>query len=264
MNLKGLQSFLGRHRKGAIIVSISVGVLLLVGIYAFLSVNMWANYKVNYDSWQNNLRKDVDAALMLPATTHEERSRKMTQFRVVSGKIVSAKDSLCSVSGFFSWQLFIPSVKTEKETCDQYFKTAEGFRLEMQKVITYLENEQLLTKTLASATAQATLTENSWDSQVTVWQGTVDALKKLPVGPEFKPVKSSAADVAQSIQSSWQVLIVAHKAKDKAKYLDAQAKLTQAYSSLSTVSATSTHQFDIIAKALQTAYQKAFGGSTIS
>ncbi|HEV7952289.1 MAG TPA: hypothetical protein VGO98_02850 [Candidatus Saccharimonadales bacterium] len=262
MRLKNIRSFLGRHRKETITVSVFAGVLFLVGIYVFSSMNMWGNYRTTYEKWQSSLRKDVDAALALPVVTHEERSRKMLQFQVVSSKIASAKNSLCNVSGLYSWQLYMTNVKAEKESCDQYVKAANTFSVEMQKTINYLKNEQSLAKTLASSAAQAKLTEASWDSQIETWQATVGTIKKMSVEPEFNSVKNSAADAAQSIQSSWQTLIVAHKAKDKARYLDAQAKLAQAYDTLSPVAARSAQQFEAIAKSLQATYQKAFGTAT--
>jgi hypothetical protein len=258
-----LRPFLGRHRRAVIITSICIVLLALIAGYAVWSTNTWKEYKVAREKWQSSLQKSVDTALALPATNHEERSRKMTKFKSVSSDITSAKESLCTISSLLSWQLFIDGIKKEKQACDQQIETADAFSLKMQKTITYLENEQYLTKLVISSVAsQDKLTEASWDSQPATWQVTVDAVKKMSVEAEFTPVKNNAVELTQSIQSAWKAVIDAHKAKDKSKYLEAQAKLVQSYDVLPQLAAKSTQQFETIARALQTAYQKAFGMAT--
>ena len=202
--------------------------------------------------------------LALPATTHAERSGKMSALKNVSNNIVSAKKSLCSVSSLVSWQQFLTPLKAQKEACDHIIKTADAFGDKIQATVSYIENEQALMKIITASTgSQDKITEAVWDTQTTTWQGATDSLKKLSVQTSFAPVKDSAITDAQAIEAAWQGLIAAHKAKDKTKYLEAQAQLAQAYGALGAIAAQSTQQFLSVANSLQTAYKDAFSSSMV-
>ncbi len=258
MRFQDIRSFVGRHKRSVIILSSSAIFILLVGGYALWSIHAWSGYKTTHETWHNTIKKDIHNALALSATNYDERSRKMSRLQHISTNITSAKSSLCDVSGLFSWQRIISSIKTEREACDRNVTTADMFNIKMRQTISYLESEQSLGKIIAPLMVQDKITEASWDSQPASWQAAADTIKKMSVNTTFAPVKTNAVDVTRSIQSAWQMLISAHKAKDKAKYLDAQSKLTQAYSGLPLLATKSTEHFNTIVKPLQDAYQRAF------
>jgi hypothetical protein len=107
------------------------------------------------------------------------------------------------------------------------------------------------------------VTEDTWGSQTGTWLSAGKAITKISsTDTAFKTVRTSALEKVASIQAAWSDLIVAHTAKDKTKYLEAQGRLATAYESLPSLSEQSAKQLTVLADSLQTSYSQAFSSTT--
>jgi hypothetical protein len=259
MKLPGAKSSLSKRR--VIIIAVVVATVLLLAAYAFWSVNTWNSYKTSYENWQKDLRQDVDAAIALPATNPTERMKKKTAFKDVSKEINVAQQSLCEVPNMAAWQSLISTLRERKDACAQIVAQASTFGKKMQQTITYLEHEQTIAKAFSSAIVASSgkVTEETWGSQVAIWQDAEKAVLKVPASEEpFQPIRTAAIDKMKVVQVAWAELIAAHTAKDKAKYIDAQAKLATAYEALPSLVNMSNQEFVKVSKALQSSYDELF------
>jgi hypothetical protein len=252
------------RRKLIIMTTIGLVVLVIAG-YAFWSMNTWSAYKTSYENWRKDLRTGINMAVALPVSSTSERSKKMTAFKSISKKIVEAQGSLCRPQPLIAWQHAIDTLRQSEEDCNRIIAGAEAFGKKMQATTTYLEKEQALAAALANArtTSGDTATEATWESQITTWQDAGKKIAKISSREtSFDKVKVSATDKVKSIESAWQELIAAHKAKDKTKYLEAQAKLATTYEALASLSTESAEQLTALANSLQTAHSQLFGSNT--
>jgi len=250
-------------RRRVIIAAISGLVLVLVAVYTFWSMNTWSVYKTTYESWQKELRNDVDAAMALPGTTANERAKKLTAFKSISSTITKTQQSLCRTPAIITWQHVIGELRHRQEVCAQIINKADSFGKKMQTTNSYLENEQTTANTIEKAlvASEGKVTEATWNSQVAIWQDAGKAIRNLSSEAAFTPIKASALEKIKVLESAWQELIAAHTAKDKAKYTEAQGKLTIAYEALSSLSTVSVEQLTKLADSLQSAYAQAFSFS---
>jgi len=252
-------------RRRVIIIAAVTLVAVLIGAYAFWSVNTWGAYKTSYADWQKELRTSVDAAIALPVTTSSERTKKLSAFKNISTEIDSAKQSLCRLPTMIGWQRVIGTLHEREEACNQVVGRAGAFGEKMKATVGYLESEQALASAIAAMVAASNdkLTEATWGSQVSIWQdgGKVIAKVALPTAT-FKPIKADAIEKAKAVELAWQELIVAHEAKDKAKYVEAQGKLAAAYDGLAGVATASGQVLSTLATSLQTAYAETFNSHT--
>jgi hypothetical protein len=247
-------------RRRMMIVSIGGLLVVLVALYTLWSMSIWNTYRTTYENWQKELRTNVDMAMALPGTTAKERAKKLTAFEGVSRAVSSAQQSLCSTPVVITWQHIIVSLRQREEACAQTVSKADAFGKKMQTTTSYLEDEQAVATTIEKAlvASEGKVTEATWGSQVTTWQDADKVIGKISSSVAFAPVKASALEKLKVLESTWQELIAAHAAKDKAKYTEAQGKLTTAYEALASLSTVSTEQLTPLTTSLQSAYSQLF------
>lgn len=259
MTLQIFRRVLHDHQQLCVFVVISVTVIGLIGTYSFWSLKTWEAYRLSYGAWQKELRTDTDTAVTLPTANQAQRSQKTAALEGISSDIIAAKRSLCAIHVMVRWQVIIIALKEREDTCHRVVETASSLGEKIQTTTKYLENEQVLVGIITAASnSQASTTEATWQSQVETWGIAVEAIKKMSVEPAFIPVKDGTLSATQSVATAWQNIVVAHKAKDKAKYVEAQTRLADAYDALRGV-VSHSHEFTKLADSLQAAYGETFG-----
>jgi len=261
MNLKRIISpSLGQkiytHRKVIIIIAT---ILLVVGGYALWSKYTWDEYEVEYGKWHTTTQDQLNTALMLPAVTEKERLTKLGALKKASDGITSARTSLCNANILVSWQRIAPAFRDREEKCQRTVDTSVAFSQKMQAVITYLEQEQVLTGLISAIpVGKSELAEADWQAQAAAWHETASKVKTLPSNTDFAPTKQIAAETIVKVDVAWQEVVAAHGAKDKARYTKAQTQLADSYGSLDAIAVTGAKQLKILLDPLQAAYENAF------
>lgn len=253
------------NRRRVIIIASVTLLALLAGVYTFWSMNTWSTYKTSYGDWQKELKTDIDAALTLPMTSASERTKKLSAFKDVSTEIDMAKLSLCRLPGMIGWQRVIGTLHESEDTCNRTVSEAAAFGEKMQITVNYLESERALAAAIAKTVAASNdkVTEATWDAQVSIWQDGGKEIAKIPLTiATFKSVKADALEKVKVVEVAWQELIAAHGAKDKTKYIEAQAKLATAYDGLAEIATISNKELSSLAASLQAAYGETFKSRT--
>lgn len=247
-----------KRRRTLVIAAISGLFVVLVAAYAFWSVSTWSTYKTTYESWQKQLKVSVDSAMVLPGVTSVERAKKLTAFKNVSSMIASTQRLLCHTPVIVTWQHVIVSLREREEACAQTISKADTLGKKMQTTTSYLESEQVVATIIEKAltASQDKVTEATWGSQETTWQDADKAIGKVSSEATFAPVKASALEKIKGLESTWQELLAAHATKDKAKYIEAQAKLATAYGALGSLSTVSAEQLATLTTSLQSTYSQ--------
>jgi hypothetical protein len=240
-----------------LILLIAVGAIFIAG-YILWSKHIWDDYEVKARNWQENVHVQVDKALALPVTSEKERNDKFTALKHVSDTIISSKATLCSVNGLVGWQRAIQTLHAREERCQKEMSATVTFNEKIQAVVVYLKDEQSLAKIMSTLTGKPEVTENDLEAQETLWHDGSGKVEKLSVSTAFAPTKQAALDATKKIDTAWQGVLAAHKAKDQTKYASAQSQLATAYDSLNGVVDTNTKQLKALLDPLQSVYEKAF------
>jgi hypothetical protein len=237
-----------------------VAALLLVG-YLVWSSHVWSGYTVSYENWRSATRTAVDKTLELPASSEQERSRKLAAFKGLSETIGAEQGTICHVNGLVGWQRFMSNLKAYEEKCQSVADAILSFNTSIRSAVDYLNDEQATTKIIVTATSGLSdkVTETAWEKQATMWHSAVESAAKLKTSSKtFLPVKNSVVEKAGSIETAWKGLVAANQAKNKAQYVDAQTKLTEAYGSLVEVNTLDVRQFSTLTSSLQSQYRTVF------
>lgn len=247
--------FLAAHKRIIFIVGIGIAALA-IGLYVVWSVTIWGGYVSSYEGWKKDARQVVDQALALPSTSREERVRKLEALKNISDRVEKAT---CDVHILLRWQDVFGNLKQHEVTCQKHVEALREFMAAAKKFSFYLENEQKLAMIVSAAIGtQEKLVDTSWAAQLAAWQKAMQDIDGLSAIAEFRPVKQAALQGVKGVSDSWQAVLAAHEAKDKAKYIQAQAQLAGAYATLSTLKTVSSQQFGQEVASLQKAYAAAF------
>lgn len=228
--------------------------LVLVGGYALFSWVTWQGYEGNYTQWQASIKSQTDEALWV-----KDPSTKLAALKNLSKTLIGAKDTVCSAHVLIKWQEVLKSIKEREEKCQQALQRVSNLSKKLQATTQYLEEEKALGNVLTSVPHDKDrLPETDWQAQATAWHTAAQTGAKLSAHDSFSTTKQAAVATLQKIDAAWQEVLAAHTAKDKARFLQAQASLVQEYGGLGEITTISTNNFQALLDELQKAYNTAF------
>lgn len=215
-------------------------ILTLSGaLYGLLSIRAWDSFDAARISRQSEAKTNLQAALVLPARTPEERRNKIKTLEVVTTDYANAAVATCKPQTMIAWQSMLVKAYRERITaCESEDSQTSTFMTQLREVLDFLKDEQAVTEILTKLkTDTEVVAEDQWSARLTAWQNTQVSIDKLQTSKGFANVKVKAVEVAKSIAAAWQELIDASAAKDRARYEKALADLGTAYDSLESVGA---------------------------
>lgn len=232
---------------------IITGVVVLLAGYGIWSVVSWQQYRAQYESALARSKSGIDAALILPQETNEEKDHKIASLNDLNPVTVD-----CHTSGLFHWQKIFGGLQTVIDECTDAAKKLTTLNAAVQSVAVYLQDEQKLLGAMTKGEISDRIDEETFETQVNSWQNVQKDLASLEVSEGFKPVQSQAQEAVKAIHDAWQRLLDAHKAKDQSAYEEVRAKLPESYDRLAAIAPTADSQLVELTKALQTAYSDLF------
>lgn len=238
-----------------------VGVLVLailgvIGAYIWWSQSSWAAYERKYIGLRRDIDSKLTAVFSLQSDTSQQRQEKTANLAKFISDIDAMGDSFCHQNALVGWQRAFSQYKTQEESCKGVVVATKALNDQLKIAVTYLQQEQALAKQLAATPSQTEVAEGEFEQQLTTWRGVYDGIKNANASSEFEPVKQAALGTIGGIVKSWEEIIAAHQAKDKARYIKAIQTLAAAYDGLQTISSISTPHLTEVAKRTKEAYDK--------
>jgi hypothetical protein len=214
--------------------------ILVIGTYILWSKQVWGQYTPTYVQWHQAIQANVSTAVALPATNAKEQDVVFAQFKDIMRQIDAKQSTLCTINPLIHWQQqVINSLKDMETTCQQKVAAIVMFKSQLKKVIDYNNDDQNLARILTAIPKADELADDTWVKQVEVWDGAVKATEKLAISDNFKATRQLAVEQMTAIKTAWQEVIAAHQAKDKQKYITAQATLATAIDGLDEIAVAS-------------------------
>lgn len=210
--------------KRVFIVTASVIVFLALGAYGLLSYLAWNGIDQASLAAATHLKTSINSSLGSGQTSgavSDQIDGIVTDFDKTYGS------NPCGISALYSWQTFIPGVKSVQDTCNQRTTAALSVVSALKPLSAFLKAD----KTLATAvTAAVTTTADSTDytADAKAWQ----ALTTPDKTASFQPVATKITEVATGIATAYTALATASTNEDKAAFDAATNDLKTAYAPL--------------------------------
>ncbi len=230
--------------------------LILVAGFVIWSAVSWQSYERQYVTWHATLKAKADDALTLPAKTVAEREKKQASLSTLQTSAEEGSRN-CESYGLLHWQRFVPLVKQRMDNCRRVTGGVKQFGADLKLNVDYIASERSMTK-IMTTNVTTKVEEAGATQQPQYW---LDVLKKLNAqkpSKQFEPVIQLAKTKTTTLQQSWQALVAASEAKDRAKYEAAIAQLTATYESMREIADLSEKTFLPLAVATEKSYQQAF------
>ena len=210
--------------KRIIITAASVVVGLAVITYAILSYLAWNGIDQASLAAATHLKTSMNSSLGLGQTSgapSDQIDSIVTDFDKTYGS------NPCGVSALYSWQTFIPGVKSVQDTCNQRTTTALAVVSALKPLSAFLKADKAAA---AGVTGAATSTANSADftADAKAWHDLGTATKTV----SFQPVAAKITDVVDGIGGAYTLLAIASTNQDKDAFDAATVDLKTAYGAL--------------------------------
>lgn len=240
-------------RRSILAIALIAVAFVAIGYY-YWSVQTWGGYDNTYTIFKQKNLEDTDNALALAAGSYDERKRKIASLNEVADNIMANK-SVCDVSYLIKWQgqLFADS-KSKILKCNESVGIMNDYGANLKSVVSYLETEQKIAGIMNSTASNQKQTEKTWDHQLAAWTKAVGDIGGVQVETSSQLMKEGALKYAEKMERSWKAVITAHKARNKAKYLEAYAELVKSHEMLASITSDSQSAFNVLAKKLQSSY----------
>lgn len=246
-----LQRFLQRKR----LLIGGLGVVVLLGGYVLWSNYMWRQYEEHYKTAMTEAKGSIDAAIQLPQSTEDEKTKKITEVTAIGASYQSID---CEISAVVDWQSSLDNLQRIKADCEDQAMKLDALIAEMRRVAQYFKNDRELVTVMATKDGSTVVNEDTIEDQVKNWQQIKEKVQSLEVSEAFAPVKAKAQDAASKIFDVWQQLFDAHQAQDQPAYEEARANLAANYDTLAAIVAVSSQHLTELTKKLETAYNEAY------
>lgn len=261
MNFAYRQRFarLRPYKRTIITSSVLLFILVAVG-YGLWSKSVWAEYEPSYTQWRQSVKIDVDRAVALPIKTAKEREAALTAHQEVVQRITATYQAQCAVPASVGWQArFIDSLQAREATCRAELDRVVQFKVTLEQVITYLEDDLAIANVIATIPQPAELADAEWLQQVETWGVIIQKTTNLTVSESFEPTKMELLERISTIRTAWQKVIAASDAKDRTAYVAAQKTLAAAYDDVNElIMEDHTDSLTELLQPLPAAYNKAF------
>lgn len=258
LKLAKIEKHLLSHRKGWFI-GLGIGLVCVLGVlYIWGSVMAWESFEKGNLAWHDEMKERSKKVFSVTVKNQVEKAKKQQEFDDLMTTIQSKSDR-CNFSPLFSWQQFIQVNKERMQKCQQLVSGVRTFGKSLSAVNDHLRSENNVAQIIRDAAQTNTeVDETKWPGVTKQWADAETKIQKLNVAGSFSATKDLAVSKAKSIQAAWNALIAANSAKDRAKYEEADAMLTQAYGTLDEITQSSEAKLLPLITKLEQAYSKAY------
>lgn len=214
-------------RRTLIITAASFFVLLTAGIYTWQSLAAWNAYEIRLTQEQAEYQRLKDTALN--GSTSDER---FTAIVKLDGKL-QERGTLCMMNGLFAWQSAVLPVLNEGVThCKAKVKQLDTVAGPLHALRSSLETSQRLQGVLSKLIPSEPFTDKNWAQHgLGAAKQAQESLNDIKASGETKELIETANGLTSGLVKSWESLISANEAKDKAAFLAASAEVVKAYAS---------------------------------
>ncbi|HEX7484352.1 MAG TPA: hypothetical protein VF281_04365 [Candidatus Saccharimonadales bacterium] len=249
---------LRRHKKLVILISIGL-ILIIFALYGLWSRQQWMQYQPSYTAQYQAVKTSFNKLTANPVVTDKDKETVLKQLTVTSESIDKTQAAMCTINTLVAWQeSVIASLKQERQRCSEQQTKLVSLNQEVKRAVVFVNDDDVTAKLLKGLSQVDEVTDGAWQEQVNVWQAKSQAIEKITVSKDFKPVQQLAVQKTAAVATAWQGVIAAHAAKDKQKYVAAQAGLAAAYDGLDGIAVATAEIIETIAKAVEKDYQMAF------
>lgn len=237
-----------------------IGGCVFIAFIAFAAYGWWSNaawnsYESRYVGMQQRINTQLTATFSLQSDTADEKQVKLAELSKLQTEL-GASNSLCSQNKLIDWQQrVIKEYAKRDERCREGQSLIASFEVRLRAVVEYLQNEHALAAMLAVGPLQAEVSESEFEGQLQAWRSIAESIKNTRNADSFETVKQSAMDTTGNVVKAWEEVVVAHQAKDKARYTRANQELAASYDRLENITATSAKELVRTVDNLKEAYQ---------
>lgn len=225
----GLRAVVGKHKKLIIVSSIVVVFVGVVGGYCWWSLAGWNAVESQTRTAKQDMHHYLTGAVALPMSTADERAKKLTALETTSQRIESYKN-ICNVPVLVEWQRAIDTFKKQQDACRDTLAEFDRFKTSLKDITDYLYDDKTVAALVVTAsTSSVDLDEASWPETAAKWHTLAEKIKPLKVSGRFEPVLKRITTEAEYMDASWQEVVAAHTAKDRARYEKAKDELSKSY-----------------------------------
>jgi hypothetical protein len=258
LQLVKLETHLLHHRKSWVIGLSIVFICVLTALYIWGSVKAWDNFEEGNLTWYGQMKDRSKKVFVINVQNGADKVKKQQEFDALSATI-QGESSRCNFIPLFSWQQSIQLNQERMQKCQQLVGKVRTFGKALDAALGHLHGEAkvaLIISEAAKTTEEVTDTE--WLAVAKQWANAETKLQKLSSVASFNTTKDLAVGKAKSIQAAWSALITANGAKDRAKYEEADAMLTQAYGTLDEITQSSETKLLPLIAELERSYNEAY------
>lgn len=253
-NQSGIGAAIRCHKKLAIITSTCVVVFIGVAVYGWLSVTSWSFVESQSVVARQEITASLKQAVALPVSSSDERAKKVTAFQGIEEQIDSYQN-MCQISPLVQRQSAISSLRAKQDICQSTLKQLDTTRVSLSAVTDFLHDEQAVALLVATAgSLPGELNEGSWQDVAVKWHVLAEKLSALKVSAHFEPVHKRLITESAHMNASWQEVLAAHAAKDRARYEKAIDELSKSYGSFKDVTQLTTDTIMPLMREFQTNY----------
>ena len=248
-----------RHHKKAVVISLCSLVFIAVAAYGLWSRQQWVQYQPAYTLQYEAVKTSLDKLVTAPVTTDKDKELALKQLTVASESIDKSQTRMCTINTMVAWQeSIIASLKQERQRCQEQQAKLANLNQEVKRAAVFVRDDSAMAKLLKSLPQIDEVADTAWQEQVAAWQSKSQAINKVAVSQDFKPIQELTVQKTAAVATAWQGVLAAHAAKDKQKYATAQADLAAAYDGLDDIAVKTTQSTETIARSVDKEYQAAF------
>ena len=205
-----------------------MSIILVAGVYTWLSLNAWKAYQARLASEQTSYQTLKQSALEGKTTAD-----RLKALRALDDKLKS-RASLCDISPLFAWQaVIVPLLKKGVEQCQDAVRKLNTVAGPLHSLRTYLDTSEKIQTELKQLAPKASFTEDNWaEAGLEQAKGVQENLKTIAAPADAAALKTKAVSLTGTVVSAWQSLIDANQAKDKTAFINASANVMKAYAGL--------------------------------
>lgn len=257
MTWTNVATFVKTHQKLAYISLAGLLAVLIVVAYIFHSLSVWTGIESRSSLIYNQTNKNLREVLGRPVVDEASVAAKSNQLHNLHLELGKHTRTLCEGDELVAWQSNMEAVTHIIDDCHSRIDRIHHINMSLGDAIKYLDDEKSFLSPLAKLLPSSDpITSEDVKSVEAKWTTLIADYKDKDCSPLFKNTKTMVIEKSQGIADAWKVLITADIKKDKVAYMDAQARLNDAYAQLPSISKVSAEQYSAIAEKFSSMYEK--------
>lgn len=220
-------------KKQVVIISVAILAIAVLSTYTYLSVSAWNDIGARVKVEQAKTARLTKAFF----TGSDEASNQSRKSAIKS--LSQDAPMECEPGGLIGWQsAYIGSARIIVEECDAFVAKQKLVRSKTEAIANFYRDESALVDILGDLTlGKKKLPASSYsDARATVSKA-ISRLKSAQfTNQKFVDIKREALSRLESMETTWDALIKAHKTENRVEYEKSSTKLADRYKQVSSIS----------------------------